>query len=37
MYAPSTPAIAPDAPTIGICDDGDVRICDIAAASPHSR
>ena len=36
-YAPSTPAIAPLAPTIGTCDWVSTMICAPAAASPAIR
>ena len=36
-YAPITPLIAPDAPTIGTADDGSAATCASAAASPVRR
>ena len=36
-YAPITPAIAPLAPTVGICDDGSLKKCASVAMAPHSR
>jgi len=36
-YAPNTPLIAPDAPTIGMADDGLITTWVAAAATPHNR
>ena len=39
-YAASTPAMAPDAPTMGVStspETADANVCDSAAATPDSR
>jgi hypothetical protein len=36
-YAPMTPAMAPEAPTVGTVESGFVRQCTIPAARPASR
>ena len=36
-YAPITPAIAPDAPIVGIGDPGSVITCAKVATAPQSR
>src|SRR4029077_1854789 len=36
-YAPNTPAIAPEAPTVGTVASGWVRICVVAATIPQIR
>ena len=36
-YAPTTPEIAPDAPTMGTGEAGLIKTCAAAAARPHSR
>src|SRR3954452_658616 len=36
-YAPSTPAIAPEAPTVGMVDSGESATWQSAAPRPHSR
>ena len=35
IYIPKTPAIAPEAPTIGMVEPGLINSCDIVAATPH--
>jgi hypothetical protein len=37
MYAPKTPAIAPDAPTSGTAEPGKTNDCAYAAATPHNK
>ena len=36
-YAPSTPATAPDAPTMGTVASGSMSTCAASAANPPSR
>jgi len=37
MYPPSTPAIAPEAPTVGTVEFGPTSVCSRIAATPPSR